>query len=159
MATAQTGIFSEGSAHHHFLEFEIDGLPDIEAIGSAVRAVLALALADGANLVAAFGPELWRSLAGVTGHPEPEQLEDFQAISGGLGRLSPSTQADILIWIHGPALDDVLDCAMSVNRLFCDVCNTVLDERGFTYHDSRDLTGFIDGTANPHGRDAREAGP
>ena len=46
---------------------------------------------------------------------------------------------------------------MSVNRIFSDVCNTVLDERGFTYHDSRDLTCFIDGTANPHGEAARDA--
>jgi putative iron-dependent peroxidase len=32
-----------------------------------------------------------------------------------------------------------------------------LDEKGFKYHDSRDLTGFIDGTANPKEEAARAA--
>jgi putative iron-dependent peroxidase len=54
-------------------------------------------------------------------------------------------------------VDDNLDAGLAIHRAMAGVATLGLDEKGFKYHDSRDLTGFIDGTANPKEEAARAA--
>ncbi len=70
--------------------------------------------------------------------------------------MAPSTQRDMLVWIQGPARDCVFDAAMAVSHALGSTASSALEISGFVYHDSRDLTGFIDGSANPEGDEIQE---
>ena len=56
MGRPQEGIFAEGSAHHVFLEYEVDASADAAALKSAVRGQTGPA--DGCQRVIAFGEVL-----------------------------------------------------------------------------------------------------
>ncbi len=158
MTSPQAGIFIEGTAYHHYLEYSINPGANPEAIGQAVT----LARSDAgagfegprANVVIAFGAKLWSELAPGS---VPEGLCSFEPAAGIDRTGVPSTQRDVFFWIHGPRTDDNLDRALEIHRRFRGLTRLGLDEKGFTYHDSRDLTGFIDGTANPKGQAAQSA--
>ena len=53
------------------------------------------------------------------------------------------------MWIHGSGHDLTLDAARAVTAVLAPVARLALEQPGFVYRDSRDLTGFIDGTENP----------
>ena len=150
MTTPQNGIFIEGSRHHHFLEYSFNPEFNRQLLVGAITATHRVADASFCNLVIAFGPDAWQQLA-----PQkmPDGLRDFQPINGPKHN-APATQRDLMIWIHGEHHDDVLDLAMAAHAAMTGIGTTELDIPGYIYHDARDLTGFIDGTANPK-EDAR----
>ncbi len=157
MASPQSGIFLEGSPHHHFLEYALRAGES----QARTRGVLAALLRDlrreddtGTNSIVAFGPALWAQLAPGEA---PDGLRPFQTIGRPDRPEVPGTQRDLLIWLHGPRVDDNMDRALAIHRLLSPIADLELDEKGFVYHDSRDLTGFVDGTANPRAEAARAA--
>lgn len=149
MARHQHGIFAEGTNAHHHLELTIDaGASDDE-----IRAALAgVRQADqvrrtngGTNLVIGLGP----ALAARLGVEAPELVAfPGYATSDGTAQ-APATQRDLWVWAHGPTPDLVLDVVRRALQPLSSIATVALDQPGFVYHDSRDLTGFIDGTANP----------
>jgi putative iron-dependent peroxidase len=154
MPTPQPGIFALGTRSHHHLEF------DVRADATDAQIVEALAglrepavTAGGVNLVLGFGPDLWRRLAPDAA---PAQLHDFEPIVGLAGHTAPATQHDLWVWVHGTGEDVVLDVARAVSAAVAPVCDLCLEQPCFVYKDSRDLTGFVDGTANPHIEEAAE---
>jgi porphyrinogen peroxidase len=155
MLRHQHGIFAEGTRAHHHLELALsDGAP-LDAVRRAISATRGAnadhRTAGGTALVVGFGPELWARLA-----PEaPVGFEPFGGYATPDGsRTAPATQHDVWVWVHGPSTDLVLDVVHQVVAAWADVADVVLDRPSFVYHDSRDLTGFIDGTANPFLDDA-----
>lgn len=158
METPQRGIFEEASTRHHYLEYGVyDDAPDAElraALGRALSAADEAADPTGQHLVVAFGDRLWRRLAPGSA---PAELRPFSALEGWGGRLAPATQGDLFLWIHGPALDENLARALAIDRELRPLAWLQREERGFRFRDSRDLIGFIDGTANPKGEERREA--
>ena len=155
MATPQTGIFKEPSSHHHFLEYAIDKDAKPEFVVQALRATTGEASKGGGiDVVIAFGAALWNQIA-----PDemPDGLRAFETIQGAHGSTAPATQRDLWFWIHGGGIDDNLDRAFGIDRKLASLARLELDQQGFVTHDSRDLTGFIDGTANPKAEAAREA--
>ncbi|MHA1151669.1 MAG: Dyp-type peroxidase [Alphaproteobacteria bacterium] len=141
----QAGIFREGNRYHHFLEYVLSPGAAKSLLADACAAARA-GRGDGPAVVVAFGARLWGEIA-----PDdtPEGLRDFAAIEGAGDLLAPATQRDLLFWVQGEGRDDVLDRALALQRALGTAARLELDLAGFTYHDSRDLTGFIDGTANP----------
>jgi putative iron-dependent peroxidase len=144
MATRQGGIFTEGTSFHHYLEYDVSDGFDAAAIGKV------LAGKGSANAVVAFGNGPWRKLSSAA----LEALGDFTAIDGTQSLNSPATQHDLLLWFHAASHDDVLDAALNAQRVLDDIADLKLDVPGFVYRDSRDLAGFVDGSANPK-EDAR----
>ena len=138
MATHQDGIFSEDVDHHVFLEFSLrDGdLPPTE---------LAVAPVDDGAQVVAFGPKL----ADVP-------LAAFATVEGSGGFTAPGTQQDIFVWLHGLRRDELFARALAWRDALAPVAEVAFENHGFKFRDSRDLTGFVDGTANPK-EDARYA--
>ena len=158
MGQAQAGIFVEGSAHHYFLEYDAAGGAGVDAIREQLRT--ALSAAPGApkdrepQQVIGFADSLWRQLA-PSSNCLPEALRPFRAIEGVSGHRAPATQHAIWVWIHGDHHDENFARALWVHEAMRGVASLALEERGFCYRDSRDLTGFVDGTANPE-EDARQ---
>ena len=141
----QSGIFSENTAHSHVLEYVMHKDADIDQLRQALSAVIDY---DDNNLsaaVIAFGAGCWQRL-----QPDnmPDELYDFPAKQSA--HLSmPSTQGDIFIWAHGDSHSAVLERVMDNHRQLADHASLQLDQPGYRFKDSRDLTGFVDGSANP----------
>ncbi|WP_426573359.1 Dyp-type peroxidase [Aquihabitans sp. McL0605] len=156
MPRHQFGIFAEGTRAHHHLEFHLRPGAGAAALSSALVAVR-LANADhrtngGTNLVIGFGPALWEVFPDALAGPPVSAFPGYR--NDAAGHHAPATQEDIWVWIHGPQPDLVIDVVRAVTAALAPVATLALDQPGFVYHDSRDLTGFIDGTANPFLDDA-----
>jgi len=153
VSTPQPGIFAQGTRSHYHLEFDL--LPDADdaAICAAIGGLREPAVtAGGSNIVVGFGPDLWRRLApGDT----PLELAPFTPIDGD-GRRAPATQHDIWVWTHGTGEDVEFNVARAVAIALSPVAKLVAEQPCFVYLDSRDMTGFIDGTENPPVEDAHE---
>jgi len=146
MAVPQPGIFAQGTRSHYHLEFDLRPDATNEAITAAVRGLREPPVtAGGSNIVVGFGAELWRRL-----RPDdaPADAGPFETIQGA-GHTAPATQHDIWVWTHGTGEDVELDIARGIAAVFARVATLALEQPGFVYQDSRDLTGFIDGTENP----------
>ncbi len=146
MARPQPGIFAQGTRSHYHLEFDVLPGTSDEAVVAALHGLREPAVtAGGSNIVVGFGAELWRRL-----RPEdaPVQLAGFVPIDGD-GRSAPATQHDIWVWTHGTGEDVELDIARGIAAVLAPVATLAAEQPCFVYRDSRDLTGFIDGTENP----------
>ncbi|MBW2230845.1 MAG: Dyp-type peroxidase [Deltaproteobacteria bacterium] len=149
-ASPQAGIFAEGSSAHYFLEYDlVDAAPD------ALRGALREALAEkesGIHTVLALGPR------GATALGLESPAVPFHPLQGQAGKVAPATQRDLLFWVHGKEHDRIFDRVLRIQRVVSPLAELGLDLRGFQYLDSRDLTGFVDGSANPTGDDRLAAG-
>ena len=70
---------------------------------------------------------------------------------------APAPQRDLFVWLQGR--EDATNCfarALQWRDALAGVAEVVHEEHGFRFRDSRDLTGFVDGSANPRD-DARMA--
>ena len=141
----QKGIFQEGAPHHIVLELELAAAADARARLPGRRLIEA-PVPDGSQVVA-FGPGALGSAPGT-----PASLGPFQGYAGE--HTAPATQADAFIWLHGHRRDELFARAIEWRDTLAPHAAIVREEQGFMFRDSRDLTGFVDGTANPKG-DAR----
>jgi len=139
MPKPQSGIFVEGNPAHFVLEFSLKAATRKAELRSALRDARHQDDA-GVAVVTAYSQDAWRMLTSQ----DPEGPRNFTALGD-----APATQRDILVWAHGGDHDDVFDTIRAIGRALAPVAEIALDLRGFVYRDSRDLTGFIDGTANP----------
>ncbi len=146
MTTPQPGIFALGTRHQHHLELDLRPGADLTDLRAALARIREPKVAGGAaNLVLAFGPDLWARLAG----PDGPEVPSLVPLEGPAGDRVPVTQHDLYAWVHGSGADDIIDTAMAVVAALAPVAEVVTDRRSFVYRDSRDMTGFVDGTANP----------
>ena len=154
MDAAQPGIFAQGARHHYHLEFDLRPDATPEDVGAALAGLREPAVtAGGANVVVAFGPDVWRRLAPADA---PAALHAFQPVGDPAGSHAPATQHDIWIWIHGAGPDLELDMARQIVKTMKRAGSLAAEQPCFVYRDSRDLTGFIDGTENPPVEEAVE---
>jgi putative iron-dependent peroxidase len=157
MAKPQIGIVRKSRPYSTFLVLSINNSPSaIEAVRKLCWSVTKMSAgvnkADkGADLafVLSFGDAFWKTLSPTA----PKRLGPFNGISGTTQEV-PATGGDIFIHINSkkPGANFALASeAMAILKGHA----IVMDEaQCFVYQDSRDLTGFIDGTANPKGRAA-----
>ncbi len=113
------------------------------------------AIDPGAELVSAvgIGAELWDA---ISPNKRPRLLRPFKAISAG-GRSAPATGGDLFFHIVSRRGDLNFELAMRLRRQLGAMVEVMDEVHGFAYLDSRDLTGFIDGTENPHNAEDRSA--
>jgi len=148
MRVAQSGIFALGTGSHAYLEFDLhrgdDALAMVQIIASLEEPRMTT---GGVNLVVGFRPSLWARIA-----PEemPANVTDFEhEIRGVDGYTMPATQHDLWVWVAGHAYHTVFDVTKEAVTALAPVAHLVSEVVGWTYKESRDLTGFIDGTENP----------
>ena len=143
----QFGIFAQGTTAHMFLEWDLR--PDVDLRDAA--AVLGRlrgpsVSAGGVNLVIAFGNDLWRAIAPLD---VPDGLGPFEPLGKLGGHHVPATQHDLWLWINGSSPDVVFEHARLASTSIQTVARLANEQAGFVHRNSLDLTGFIDGTANP----------
>lgn len=147
MLLPQPGIFAQGTRAHYFLEFDLrPGVAAATALASFRRLRAPELSAGGVNLVVAFAGAAWRELAGPDAPPD---LRPFAEIEGLDGHRAPATQHDAWLWFSAGAPDVVWEHAWNAARRLADVAVVASEQAGFAYREGRDLTGFVDGTANP----------
>jgi putative iron-dependent peroxidase len=148
MHVAQSGIFALGTGSHSYLEFDLhargDSLTLVQLIASLGEPRMTT---GGVNLVVGFRPSLW---AGVAPGEMPVGVTDFERdVRGVDGYTMPATQHDLWVWAAGHAYHKVFDVAREAIAALAPVAHLADEVAGWTYKESRDLTGFIDGTENP----------
>ena len=146
MAVPQPGIFAQGTRSHYHLEFDVRPNATDAGIVAALGGLREPSVtAGGSNIVLGLGPALMRRLL-----PEhtPADLEPFTPVEGSAST-APATQHDIWVWTHGTGEDVELDVARAVAMALSPVATLAAEQPCFVYLDSRDMTGFIDGTENP----------
>jgi len=151
MNSEQAGIFRHDFRHFHVIELVLDEHVGRGALLVALRHALT---PDGKDLatVVAFGPACLAHL-----DSEAPVFSPFTEIRGRDGFRMPATQRDVLFWLQGRDSDIIYDAVDRIATAFAGIATVAEDRPCFTYHDSRDLTGFVDGSANPKGRAARTA--
>ena len=154
MSLPQAGIFTEGRTHFYYLEYQLHPETTTQDLRRALRSALAGKGEKASETVVAFGNNAWNRL-NPTWHPEGFQA--FSALAGVDGTSVPSTQRDVLFWIQSGRRDVTMQVVLAIHSFMQTVGTLQLDLAGFQYLDSRDLIGFIDGTANPKEDKAREA--
>jgi putative iron-dependent peroxidase len=159
MTEPQAGIIPEPGAHARFLILHVrdpieNGARAARILAGVPKLAERVGTADPrAKLVCTvgLGSEYWDVVSPAR---RPNGLRPFRAIHTGVRR-APNTGGDVLLHITSQRADLNFELA---TRLVAQLGDTVavMDEViGFRYLDSRDLTGFIDGTENPSGKKAR----
>lgn len=147
MTIPQSGIFALGTPENAYLELD---LLRPELLQEVLRRLLRLPAnhTEGScNMVIGVRPSLWRAL-----HPEhtPADAEDWAApIVGSSGFSLPATPHDLWIWLAGPERAVLFDRTTELRTAINDLAEVAVELSGWHYKQSRDLTGFIDGSENP----------
>ena len=142
---AQDGLFDESSRHARFLELLIRKDGSTNKIKEALKKILSYAESvEGLYIQLSFGSSCWNVF-----NPswQPKELVSFSNLAAN-GLAMPSTQADILIWIHSSDSELIPEAVITTYQLLNDVVDIQLDIEGIKNKQSRDLIGFVDGTAN-----------
>lgn len=155
MPTPQPGVLPAGGSHAYFLTFTVADDVERTVLSKAMREIQpsARALATKARTARllctlGIGSELWDRLSPTS---RPAGLRPFRAVKAN-GRVSPATGGDLFVQITSGRHDLNLDLAMGLVRRLLMLATVTEEIHGFRYRDSRDLTGFIDGTENAKGK-------
>ena len=159
MGQPQSGILPDGNSHAVFITLALAGGGSAAATARQVAASLpeltgdVAALDSGAKLtsVIAFGDQAWDR---IYPSARPEGLAPFESFADQ-GRSAPATGADILLHLRADRRDLVFELSRRIRVALGDAVSTIEEVQGFRYLDSRDLTGFVDGTENPQGDEDR----
>jgi putative iron-dependent peroxidase len=92
-----------------------------------------------------IGAEFWPRLTIAL---PPKELHPFREVRGPV-HTAPSTPGDLLFHIRAERGDFTFEFERLLLAALGDAVTVVDEVVGFRYFDSRDLLGFVDGTANP----------
>jgi putative iron-dependent peroxidase len=153
MAQEQLGICAEANIHGLYLLFNAnDGreafirgvLSKLPALFDELGERFSEAMLTG---MVCIGANYWDEL-----YPNnrPALLKPFPAMNHG-GCDMPGVPYDILVQVRSDRADVNHLMGLQIAALFANSVDLVDQLKGFRYLDGRDLTGFVDGTKNPHG--------
>ncbi len=152
MASPQSAIQAGPGRSARFLVLEVrsDGEDVVRGVlagvPNLVRAVGHRDESMALSCVVAIGADAWSRLQ--PGHSRPAQLHPFRPLADG-GRVAPSTPGDVLLHIRAEREDFCHELARIILAALGDAVTVTDETHGFSYFDSRDLIGFVDGTENP----------
>lgn len=155
MPTPQSGITPDANSDALFLVLTLqkssENLLQIRQTLSAIPELtqsLARQFPDARlSSTISIGSEAWDQL-----YPDskPAALRPFMPVKDG-NREAPATSGDLLLHIRSDRKDINFSLMQQVMNHFNGSVCVEEEVNGFRYLDSRDLTGFVDGTENPEG--------
>ncbi len=147
MSSPQPGILADVPGFSRYLEFgaiaDADPTPALGAL-AAEQVDETVVVGLGAGLVLGLGAAI-------------EGLRPFPALIGP-GIEVPSTQADLWVWIRGEDRGQIAHRGRAITALLASAFRRDRLVDGFKFDSGRDLSGYEDGTENPVGDAAVEAG-
>lgn len=154
MPREQLGICAEINLHSVYLMFNA-----IEGEEVLLRPCIANVAEYIHELSDQYGDSAFNGFVGIGAnfwdvfYPQarPNKLRPFPAMSQG-SREAPAIEYDVFIHLRCDRYDVLHLVANEINQMFEGLVELMEEERGFRFMDSRDLTGFVDGTENPKGR-------
>ena len=157
MDTWQKGIIEEDRNYGLFLTMTVrdpgrDGRSVAKLCGAFPALVEAISDLDPAGRLWAtisFGLRYWRA---IYPQKEPTLFQPLQQISVDNFDV-PNTGGDLMVHINSDRADLNFELARRLTMNLVPHVDILEEIHGFRYLDSRDLTGFIDGTANPKGEE------
>ncbi|MBI3783964.1 MAG: Dyp-type peroxidase [Deltaproteobacteria bacterium] len=153
MSQPQGGILPEPTSSALFLILRVrNPAQDVGAVlrvSARVPALVAkVAAADRRSRLVGnigIGSEFWEVISPAK---RPKRLRPFNAID----RRAPNTGGDVLLHIISRRPDLNFELAMRIMNELGDTVDVIDEVHGFRYLGTRDLTGFLDGTENPKGK-------
>jgi putative iron-dependent peroxidase len=140
MSYYQPGILATpvpAQARHLFFALEsVEALP--QALDNLLNQV------DGASAVVGFGEPLVKVL-----NVHIDGLRSFPALAG-VGVENPATQHALWVWLHGVDRGELLNRSNALEAALAPALRLVDRQEAFRHKDGHDLTGYEDGTENPH---------
>lgn len=146
----QAGLFDESSRDGRFLEINIPENTDLNDLRESLNSVVRYSDSNKALYIQlAFSAGFWHRL-----NPSwsPKELVPFTTLSNQDSAeylMMPASQADVFIWLHSRDSELIPQALLNIYRLLEGLVNIQLDIAGIKNKESRDLIGFVDGTANP----------
>ncbi len=148
MSYPQAGIFAVGAPSHSYLEFNTQAITSsFDFMKIIANMEFLYSTATGVNVVIGVRPSIWSLIA--PGELPSGIFEFGESLIGPDGFVMPATQRDFWLWISGPSISQVYDVSSNVINELSAHATIVEDIAGWAYRQNRDLTGFIDGSANP----------
>lgn len=143
----QPGLFVAESSEHIHVEWDLDAdVADEVAIGAVAAARRDVTFLGGPNVVWGIAPDLWRRWSeGAI----PADVISFRGVPGAGQDVVPVTQSSLWLWCHGGDYAAVWQAVSAAVAALSAVATVVRHVRAYKAPDSRDPTGFIDGTENP----------
>jgi putative iron-dependent peroxidase len=141
------GIFALGFSAEDSVELDrAQGATSAQLVAALARFALDTGVPHATNVVVGIRPSIWAEV-----EPGAAALAgaDFRAIQAADGYTLPETQRDAWVWITGATAGSVFDTATLLATAVEGSGEIVAETQGFGYRETRDLTGFRDGTENP----------
>ena len=155
MPSPQPGVLAPGNAHAYFLTLTVPGhaaraelIEAIQDVQPAAQALAARAKTSRLVCTLGIGSGLWNRLSPAN---RPAGLRPFRAVEVE-GRVAPATGGDLFVQIVSGRHDLNFELATRLAQRLRTLAALTEEIHGFRYLDSRDFTGFIDGTENPRGK-------
>lgn len=140
MSHYQSGILATPvPPHARHMFFTLESAADLPAALDKL-----MQLADGKSVVVGFGESLVKVLDGHI-----DGLRTFPAMTG-VGVDNPSTQHALWCWLHGVDRGELLNRSNAFETALAPAFRLVQVTEGFRHRTGHDLTGYEDGTENPH---------
>ncbi|WP_238161044.1 Dyp-type peroxidase [Kribbella antibiotica] len=125
----------------------------LERVSGLTRSVGFRVPSGALSCVTSIGSDAWDRL--FSG-PRPAELHPFIELQGATHR-AVSTPGDLLFHIRAGHLDQCFELARQIMNVLGDAATVIDEVHGFKYFEMRDLLGFVDGTENPAGDEAKDA--
>lgn len=146
MTDVQQGILNALPRQARYLVFSLR--PDTNPV-DAVRELAREC--NGEDSVVGLGPSLLDAL-----NSKIEGMRNFPVCSTAAVDI-PSTPASLFIWLRGSDRGELVHEARKMEKIVLPAFDLIKVIDAFQYADSRDLSGYVDGTENPQDDDAVDA--